>query len=79
VEPLDKKKSFAVCFSGEKFALFGFFLTMGESCRAHTGCKNILPRLLKSNSRVCSLQVVRIVPFAGKALKVLEPYAGKLA
>ena len=32
-----------------------------------------------NNSRVYSLRVVRIVPFAGKALKALEPYAGKLA
>jgi hypothetical protein len=32
-----KKTSFALCFSGEKFAFLGFFLSMGESCRAHTG------------------------------------------
>jgi hypothetical protein len=29
---------FAVCFSGEKFAFFGFFLNMGEWCTAaHAG------------------------------------------
>ncbi len=38
LSPSGKKTSLAVCFSGEKFAFFRFFLSLGEWCTAaHAG------------------------------------------
>jgi hypothetical protein len=58
VEPLDKKTSFALCFSGEKFAFFRFFLNMGEWCTAaharHTHFVYVMAGDVV-NIKVCSL------------------------